>query len=58
MIEKKLIELVKEMIDAGMIDGDKKKVKSNFDNARNYEIRQMLGSIAENYENYIKKGDL
>jgi hypothetical protein len=58
MIEKKLIELVKEMIEAGMIDGDKKKVKSNFDNARNYEIRQMLESIAEHYENYIKKGDL
>ena len=58
MVNKKLIELVKAMIDAGMIDGDKKKVKSNFYNARNYEIRQMLESISENYENDIKKGDL
>lgn len=58
MVNKKLIELVKEMITAGLIDGDKNKVKSNFDNARSYEIRQMLESIAENYENYIKKGDL
>ena len=38
-----------------VIEADKKEVKSNFKNAREYEIRQMLEKIEEDYINYIRK---
>ena len=54
-IEKLLSNLVKEMIKQEMIEADKKEVKSNFKNAREYEIRQMLEKIEDDYSNYIRK---
>ena len=54
-IEKLLSNLVKEMIRQEMIEADKKEVESNFKNAREYEIRQMLEKIEEDYSNYIRK---
>lgn len=54
-IEKLLSNLVKEMIDQELIEADKKEVKSNFKNAREYEIRQLLEKIEEDYDCYIKK---
>lgn len=54
-IEKILTNLVKEMIRQEMIEADKKEVKSNFKNAREYEIEQMLEKIVEDYSNYIRK---
>ena len=54
-IEKLLSNLVKEMINQELIEADKKEVKSNFKNAREYEIRQMLEKIEEDYINYIRK---
>jgi len=54
-IEKLLSNLVKEMIRQEMIEADKKEVESNFKNAREYEIRQMLEKIEDDYSNYIRK---
>ena len=54
-IEKLLSNLVNEMIDQELIEADKKEVKSNFKNAREYEIRQMLEKIEDDYSNYIRK---
>ena len=54
-IEKLLSNLVKEMIKQEMIEADKKEVESNFKNAREYEIEQMLEKIEEDYGNYIRK---
>lgn len=54
-IEKLLSNLVKEMIRQEMIEADKKEVESNFKNAREYEIRQLLEKIEEDYSNYIRK---
>ena len=52
-IEKLLTNLVNEMIDQELIEADKKEVKSNFKNAREYEIRQLLKKIEEDYTTYI-----
>ena len=54
-IEKLISNLVKEMIRQEMIEADKKQVESNFKNAREYEIRQMLEKIEDDYSNYIRK---
>ena len=54
-IEKLLSNLVNEMIDQELIEADKKEVKSNFKNAREYEIRQLLEKIEDDYTTYIKK---
>jgi len=54
-IEKLLSNLVNEMINQELIEADKKEVKSNFKNAREYEIRQMLEKIEEDYTTYINK---
>lgn len=54
-IEKLLSNLVNEMINQELIEADKKEVKSNFKNAREYEIRQMLEKIEEDYSSYIRK---
>nr|DAX92890.1 MAG TPA: hypothetical protein [Caudoviricetes sp.] len=54
-IEKLLSNLVKEMIRQEMIEADKKEVESNFKNAREYEIRQLLEKIEDDYTTYIKK---
>lgn len=55
-IEKLLSNLVKEMINQELIEADKKEVKSNFKNAREYEIEQMLEKVVNDYDCYIKKG--
>ena len=54
-IEKLLSNLVNEMINQELIEADKKEVKSNFKNAREYEIEQMLEKIVEDYIFYINK---
>lgn len=54
-IEKLLSNLVNEMINQELIEADKKEVKSNFKNAREYEIEQMLEKIEEDYTIYINK---
>ena len=54
-IEKLLSNLVKEMIRQEMLEADKKEVESNFKNAREYEIRQLLEKIEDDYSNYIRK---
>ena len=54
-IEKLLSNLVKEMIKQEMIEADKKEVESNFKNAREYEIRQLLEKIEDDYTTYINK---
>ena len=54
-IEKLLSNLIKEMIRQEMIEADKKEVESNFKNAREYEIRQLLEKIEDDYSNYIRK---
>lgn len=54
-IEKLLSNLVNEMINQGLIEADKKEVRSNFKNAREYEIEQMLEKIIDDYNCYIKK---
>ena len=54
-IEKLLSNLVKEMIKQEMIEADKKEVESNFKNAREYEIRQLIEKIEDDYSNYIRK---
>jgi len=54
-IEKLLTNLVNEMIDQELIEADKKEVKSNFKNAREYEIRQLLEKIEDDYTTYINK---
>ena len=54
-IEKLLSNLVNEMIDQELIEADKKEVKSNFKNAREYEIRQLLEKIEDDYTTYINK---
>ena len=54
-IEKLLTNLVNEMIDQELIEADKKEVESNFKNAREYEIRQLLEKIEDDYINYIRK---
>lgn len=55
-IEKLLSNLVNEMINQELIEADKKEVKSNFKNAREYEIEQMLEKVLNDYDCYIKKG--
>ena len=54
-IEKLLSNLVKEMINQDMIEANKKEVESNFKNAREYEIEQMLEKVIDDYNCYIKK---
>lgn len=54
-IEKLLTNLVKEMERQGIIEVDKKEIESNFKNAREYEIEQMLEKIVEDYIFYINK---
>ena len=54
-IEKLLSNLVNEMINQELIEADKKEVESNFKNAREYEIEQMLEKIEDDYSNYIRK---
>ena len=54
-IEKLLSNLVKEMIRQEMIEADKKEVESNFKNAREYGIRQLLEKIEDDYTTYINK---
>lgn len=54
-IEKLLSNLVNEMIKQELIEANKKEVKSNFKNAREYEIEQMLEKIIEDYIFYINK---
>ena len=54
-IEKILTNLVKEMERQGIIEVDKKEIESNFKNAREYEIEQMLEKIEEDYTTYINK---
>ena len=54
-IEKLLSNLVKEMIRQEMIEADKEEVESNFKNAREYEIRQLLEKIEDDYTTYINK---
>ena len=54
-IEKLLTNLVNEMIDQELIEADKKEVESNFKNAREYEIRQLLEKIEDDYTTYINK---
>ena len=54
-IEKLLSNLVKEMINQDMIEANKKEVESNFKNAREYEIEQMLEKVIDDYSNYIRK---
>ena len=54
-IEKLLSNLGKEMIRQEMIESDKKEVESNFKNAREYEIRQLLEKIEDDYTTYINK---
>nr|DAP15196.1 MAG TPA: hypothetical protein [Caudoviricetes sp.] len=55
-IEKLLSNLVNEMINQELIEANKKEVKSNFKNAREYEIEQMLEKVVNDYDCYIKKG--
>lgn len=54
-IEKLLSNLVNEMINQELIEADKKEVKSNFKNAREYEIIQLLEKIEDDYTTYINK---
>ena len=54
-IEKLLSNLVKEMERQGIIEVDKKEIESNFKNAREYEIEQMLEKVIDDYNCYIKK---
>ena len=54
-IEKLLSNLVKELVKQDIIECDKKEIESNFKNAREYEIEQMLEKIEEDYSNYIRK---
>lgn len=54
-IEKLLSNLVKEMINQDIIEANKNEIKSNFKNAREYEIEQMLEKIKEDYMTYINK---
>lgn len=54
-IEKLLSNLVKEMIRQEMLEANKKEVESNFKNAREYEIEQMLEKVIDDYNCYIKK---
>lgn len=54
-IEKILTNLVKEMERQGIIEVDKKEIESNFKNAREYEIEQMLEKVVEDYTTYINK---
>lgn len=55
-IEKLLSSLVKELVKQDIIECDKKEIESNFKNAREYEIEQMLEKIVNDYDCYIKKG--
>lgn len=54
-IEKLLSNLVKELVKQDIIECDKKEVESNFKNAREYEIEQMLEKVIDDYNCYIKK---
>ena len=54
-IEKILTNLVKEMERQGIIEVDKKEIESNFKNAREYEIEQMLEKIEDDYINLDTK---
>ena len=40
----------------GIIEVDKKEIESNFKNAREYEIEQMLEKVIDDYNCYINKG--
>jgi len=55
-IEKLLSSLVKELVKQDIIECDKKEIESNFKNAREYEIEQMLEKVVNDYDCYIKKG--
>ena len=54
-IEKLLSNLVKELVKQDIIECDKKEIESNFKNAREYEIEQMLEKVIDDYNCYIKK---
>lgn len=54
-IEKILTNLVKELVKQDIIECDKKEIESNFKNAREYEIEQMLEKVVNDYDCYIKK---
>lgn len=54
-IEKLLSNLVKELVKQDIIECDKKEIESNFKNAREYEIEQMLEKVINDYDCYIKK---
>lgn len=54
-IEKLLSNLVKELVKQDIIEVDKKEIESNFKNAREYEIEQMLEKVIDDYNCYIKK---
>ena len=54
-IEKLLSNLVKELVKQDIIECDKKEIESNFKNAREYEIEQMLEKIIDDDNCYIKK---
>lgn len=54
-IEKLLSNLVKELVKQDIIEVDKKEIESNFKNAREYEIEQMLEKVIDDYSNYIRK---
>ena len=55
-IEKLLSNLVKELVKQDIIECDKKEIESNFKNAREYEIEQMLEKVIDDYNCYINKG--
>ena len=54
-IEKLLSNLVKELVKQDIIECDKKEIESNFKNAREYEIEQMLEKVIDDYNCYIRK---
>ena len=54
-IKKLLSNLVKELVKQDIIECDKKEIESNFKNAREYEIEQMLEKVIDDYNCYIKK---
>mgnify|MGYP000963696391 FL=1 len=57
-IEKILTNLVKELVKQDIIECDKKEIESNFKNAREYEIEQMLEKVIDDYNCYINKVEM
>ena len=57
-IEKILTNLVKELVKQDIIECDKKEIESNFKNAREYEIEQMLEKVIDDYNCYINKEEM